>query len=73
MSLVEKLGRRWMEEPPKFPVRYDDAARWWLNAIAEELEQRACDSPTKVGANGCRESAIWLRMAARAPNPNSEP
>lgn len=37
-GMVERLGRRWMEEPPKFPARYDDVARWWLNAVAAELE-----------------------------------
>lgn len=63
-DLAERLGRKWMEEPPRFPVRYDDAARWWLKAIADELEAHTRDFDYADHcdlASGYHDAARWLR------------
>lgn len=63
-ELVERLAKRWddafagQEYPDDDPERHEVAmadARWWLNAIADELEQHGEEYPWAV---------LWLRTQA---------
>lgn len=67
-TLVERLARKSADEQypfayDKYPNAYKDQARWWLNAIADELE---AESERKLSA-WCKSPLVhaiyWLRGA----------
>ena len=77
MSIVERLAAKYRaeyamlvaddelepEERIVIPATQDDA-RWWLNAIADELIE--LDTENKIDGRRCGTSVgFWLRQAAK--------
>lgn len=71
MSIVERLATKWAAPIEGVPSSmldepYAEQARWWLNAIAEELE--AADPGSVIAGDPKRwhfsMSAAWLREQA---------
>ena len=70
-GLVERLVEKWERQRVHGKVRRseddEDTARWWLNAIADELETDA-EAAFKVAFTGetfpfeIRHMAQWLRL-----------
>ena len=62
MSLVERLAEKrgpWIHQNR-------DEARWWLNAIADELDTNGEDYRTHAGPHVHSTSSDWLRSHASA-------
>jgi hypothetical protein len=66
MSIVEKLAAKWLSAPPTVHS-YDDDARWWLNAIADEIEV-SLPPDEMCGCIQGGHAARWLREQAGQPN-----
>lgn len=63
-DLVERLAKKRGLNPFEASNKAAQEARWWLNAIADELEEnsdRYTSSKVHGGAQGMRFSARWLR------------
>ena len=63
-SIVERLAEKWKKERVLGMRRHDRLARWWLNAIADELKCEAdTRGPGQFGGH-YRTTADWLRIQA---------
>jgi len=75
MNLVERLAKDWFDNGPdreNCQVRASEEARWWLNAIADELEQHENTVKGVMRVLGVETEeggvAIWLRAQAKEPS-----
>lgn len=67
--LVERLVNRWLCRGPAVThwdeERAPEDTRWWLNAIAEELEAALRARPTDVDVYDSSDVIRWLREQAK--------
>ncbi len=61
-EMVERLAEKWSDENHRGDV-FPDEARWWLNAIADELEAAMPDNDHDSDYYGFG-TADWLRTQA---------
>lgn len=59
MTLVQRLAERYMAQADAGVVIGANDARWWLNAIAEEIDAHSWSLGT------AEQTAHWLREQAR--------
>jgi len=73
MRLVERLAKNWFDDGPcrtNCEVSASEEARWWLNAIADELDNELHNqayhgvSPEDIPLNICEDIVSWLRTQA---------
>ncbi|KKL50558.1 hypothetical protein LCGC14_2304290 [marine sediment metagenome] len=68
-DLVERLAEKWMAWCPEDEDSPQDEALWWLNAIADELENAGDD----LTVFSRLETPDWLRAQANDPTSPNEP
>lgn len=60
-DLVKRLAERATKELPEGLIDNRVDARWWINAIADELE----DADNSLTVVTCLESSDWLRSQTK--------